>query len=136
MARIDERIENFNRAFDIYVDAVNEFDKDKKLSHMALIQTFEVCYEIAWKILKDYLYMKGITTQFPREVIKEAFGAEVPINGQIWIDMLEARNLTSHEYNMDKVESLFEKISTTFFIEFKKFHQWINREKFLGGADD
>ena len=56
MSRIVERIENFNRAYNLFVEAVEAFDKNKQLTHMALIQTFEVCYELAWKVLKDYLF--------------------------------------------------------------------------------
>ena len=127
MSRIVERIENFNRAYNLFVEAVEAFDKNKQLTHMALIQTFEVCYELAWKVLKDYLFLNGINVQFPREVIKEAFNKEALKNGQIWIDMLDARNITSHEYNMDKIDGLLIKITTAFYQEFKNFHSWINR---------
>lgn len=131
MSRIVERIENFNRAYNLFVEAVEAFDKNKQLTHMALIQTFEVCYELAWKVLKDYLFLNGINVQFPREVIKEAFNKEALKNGQIWIDMLDARNITSHEYNMDKIDGLLVKITTAFYQEFKNFHSWINRSDFL-----
>lgn len=130
MSRIAERIENFNRAFCIFEEAVEAFDKNKKLTHMALIQTFEVCFELAWKILKDYLFLSGINAQFPKQVIKEAFNKEVIKDGQIWIDMLNGRNTTSHEYNMDKIDDLLITISTIFYDEFKNFHNWINSNKF------
>jgi len=130
MSRILERIENFCNAFDIYKEAVAAFDKDKKLTHMALIQSFEICYELAWKILKDFLNIKGINAHFPRDVIKEAFQCEFISNGQVWMDMLDARNTTSHEYNMDKVDNLLIRMSTDFFEEFNKFQLWVNNEKF------
>ena len=44
MTRLTERIENFNKAFNIYQEAVNEFDTNKVLTHMALVQTYEICY--------------------------------------------------------------------------------------------
>ena len=131
MSRLSERVENFNRAYDLFTEAVEAFDKDKKLTHMALIQTFEVCYELAWKVLEDYLFLNGINVQFPREVIKEAFNKEAVKNGQVWIDMLDARNITSHEYNMDKIDGLLIKITTVFYQEFKNFHSWINCNDFL-----
>lgn len=131
MSRILERIDNFNRAYNLFAEAVDAFDKDKQLTHMALIQTFEVCFELAWKVLKDYLFLKGINAQFPREVIKEAFNKEALKNGQMWIDMLDARNITSHEYNMDKIDGLLIKITTDFYQEFKNFHAWVNSNDFL-----
>lgn len=36
-------------------------------------------------------------------VIKEAFSADIIKNGELWFDMINDRNLTSYEYNMDKV---------------------------------
>lgn len=60
-------------------EAVSAYNKDKSsvLSYLALVQAYEVCYELAWKVLKDYLFLNGISVQLPREVIKEAFSANV-----------------------------------------------------------
>lgn len=121
MSRLKERIENFNKAFSIYKDAVAEYDENVVLSHMALIQSYEVCFELAWKTIKDYLNAQGVEVYLPKEVIKEAFAGEVIKEGQLWIDMLNARNSTSHEYNMDKINKFLEKISTIFFDELSAF---------------
>ena len=96
------------------------------LSHLALVQAYEVCYELAWKVLKDYLFLNGISAQLPREVIKEAFSANVIKDGQVWIDMLQDRNSTSHEYNMDKVNLIIERIATVYNNELAKFNDWVN----------
>lgn len=123
MSRLSERIENFNKAFLIYSDAVSAYKKDNLniLIHMALIQAFEVCFELAWKVLKDYLTANGVKVFLPKEVIKEAFSAEIISDGQIWIDMLSARNSTSHEYNLDKVNLIIEDIVCKYFEELKRF---------------
>ena len=84
-----------------------------------------MCFELGWKVLKDYLNINGISVQLPRQVIKEAFNKEVIQNGQIWIDMLKDRNATSHEYNMDKVDKVLEKISTEYFEELCRFREQI-----------
>lgn len=125
MSRLTERIENFNRAFEIYKSAVEAFDKDVVLSHMALIQSFEVCFELAWKVLKDYLNQEGVDVLLPKQVIKEAFSFNVIENGQVWIDMLDTRNSTSHEYNMEKVSRYLQEISESFFYELLRFSKQI-----------
>ena len=127
MTRISERIENFLRAFSIYSDAVAEYKKNSTnvLNHMALIQSFEVCFELAWKVLKDYLNSNGINVYLPKEVIKEAFSAEVIKDGQIWIDMLNARNSTSHEYNLDKIQAIISSISDVYFDELTRFSKQV-----------
>lgn len=127
MSRISERIENFIRAFELMQEAVEAYrlDNTKKLYHLALIQSFEVCFELGWKVLKDYLNINGVDVSLPKEVIKEAFNKEVIQNGQIWIDMLNDRNATSHEYNMDKVDKVLEKISTIYFEELCRFKEQV-----------
>lgn len=35
----------------------------------------------------------------PRQVIKEAYAAKVIADGQVWINMLDNRNLLSHTYD-------------------------------------
>lgn len=37
--------------------------------------------------------------QFPREVLKESFAGNLLDDGDVWIDMLEKRNLMAHTYN-------------------------------------
>lgn len=127
MSRLEERIENFNRAFEILTNAKNAYTQDKEniLMHMALFQAYEVCFELSWKVLKDYLAENGLPVYLPKEVIKEAFNKNVIENGQIWIDMLDARNAASHEYKMDKINLILDKISTTFYNELLKFSNWL-----------
>ena len=92
---------------------------------MALVQAFEVCLELAWKVLKDYLASNGVNVYLPKQVIKEAYSAEVIADGQIWIDMLSARNSTSHEYNLDKVNLIINNIAGAYFNELKNFSEKI-----------
>lgn len=125
MSRLTERIENFNKAFRLYKLAINAFDKENELTHMALIQAFEICFELAWKVIKDYLNQEGIEVYLPKQVIKEAFNNEVIKTGQIWIEMLETRNSTSQEYNMEKVNEMLLKISTIYYEELTRFSKQI-----------
>jgi nucleotidyltransferase substrate binding protein (TIGR01987 family) len=108
---------------------VNNLDWNNQLTHLALIQAFEICSELSWKVLKDYLYENGIDVSLPKKVIKEAFNKKVIKNGQIWINMIEARNATSHEYNMEKVKLLLQNISTVFYEELNTFHICINSDE-------
>ena len=127
MSRLQERIENFNRAYEIFTDAVQAYKSDKSvvLMQMALIQSFEICFELAWKILKDYLSVKAVEVFTPKDTIKSAFNAQIIMNGQVWIDMANDRNLSSHEYNMEKVNLMLEKISNEYTDELADFNEKI-----------
>lgn len=127
MSRLTERIENFNRAFKLFELACNAFKQDatNDINKLALMQGFEIVIELGWKILKDYLQVKGIKALTPNDAIKEAFSAEIISDGQIWVNMVKDRNTSSHEYNADKVDEILVKISSKYYIELKNFSKQI-----------
>ncbi len=107
-----QRFENFEKA-SINLNETIECIKQNginKIYTMALIQTFEIVFELAWKTMKDYLEFNGIITDTPRETIKEAFSKNIISDGQIWIEMMEARNKTSHTYREEYAKSMCDDI--------------------------
>ncbi len=58
-----------------------------------------MAFELAWKLLKDYLVAEGYTIKSPRDAIKQAFQSGIIIEGHQWMAALEDRNLTTHTYN-------------------------------------
>lgn len=98
--RWTQRFENFQQSIKNIDETCEYIEREglNKIYTMALIQAFEICYELAWKTMKDYLEYDGIKTTTPRETIKAAFTYELITDGQVWIDMMEARNKTSHTY--------------------------------------
>ncbi len=132
MTRLSERIENFNKAYNLFEIAHNSYinDKQNDIYKLAIVQAFEIVYELGWKVIKDFLKTKDIETFTPRDTIKEAFAANILPSAQIWIDMAKDRNASSHEYNQDKVNMILENISATYFYELKRFKE--NLETFNG----
>lgn len=132
MTRLSERIENFNKAYNLFEIAQNSYTNNKQndIYKLAIVQAFEIVYELGWKVIKDFLKTKDIETFTPRDTIKEAFAANILPSAQIWIDMAKDRNASSHEYNQDKVNLILENISATYFYELKRFKE--NLETFNG----
>ena len=64
-----------------------------------VIQRFEFCFELAWKLMKAYLAYDGIEANSPRASIREGFAAGLVADAEAWLDMLEKRNLSSHTYD-------------------------------------
>lgn len=77
----------------------------------ATIQRFEFTFELFWKWLK-FIQQQGIEMNFPKEVLKEAYKAKMIDDEQIWLQMLNDRNLTSHTYNSDLAFSIYTHIKT------------------------
>lgn len=125
MTRLSERKENFINAYRLYelaCETYNEFPENE-INKLAIVQAFEIVFELGWKVLKDYLKSKDIDVYTPRDVIKAAFSANILPTAQIWIDMAIDRNASSHEYNIDKVNIILKKISTSYYAEIKRFKE-------------
>ena len=87
---------------------------------MALIQAFEMTFELGWKTLKDYLEYSGIIVNTPRNSIKEAFKMNFINDGQGWIEMMETRNKTIHTYKEEFAKGLCNDILTNYFNMFNE----------------
>ena len=71
-----------------------------------VIQRFEFTFELAWKLLKAWLWHQGIECRSPRSCIKGAFQQGLIRDGDGWIVMLEDRNRTSHLYDATDAASV------------------------------
>lgn len=100
---------------------------EKYLSRPAIVregfvQRFEITFDLAWKTAKDFMEFEGLYIQpTPRTVIKEAFAANIITDGQVFIDMLEARNLMLHRYDEETFNVIFLKIKKDFYPALEKF---------------
>ena len=79
----------------------------------SLIQRFEYSVDTLWKYLKEYLSVKrGVIQTHPKQVFREFLRTELVsnINEDLLIDMVDARNLTSHAYKEKIAQEVSEKI--------------------------
>ena len=85
--------------------------KDRELVLEGTIQRFEVLIELFWKTLKRALEYEGLHPKTPRDSVKEAFRLGWLHDEQVWLDMLDSRNTTSHQYLAEElVENNYEDI--------------------------
>ena len=70
--------------------------------------------------------MFGVVT--PRQVLKDAYAAKILENGQVWIDMLDHRNLLSHTYSPVVFEQAVEAIHTRYLAGIEHLHDFMHRE--------
>ena len=103
-------MDNFNRALWQLGNAV-ELIKLRELSQLeeqGTIQVFEYTHELAWNLLKDYLEEYGVYTGLigSRDTTREAFKRGLITRGEVWMDMIKSRNLSSHTYNEETANKL------------------------------
>lgn len=72
------------------------------------IQRFEFCVELAWKIS---IKMLGLETKAPNPAIREMAQNNLIDDPQIWFDFLLARNKTSHSYDEDVAQEVYQEIA-------------------------
>ena len=99
-----QRLESLQRAL-VQLRAASEAlaaDPENEVIGMAVIKAYEFSFELSWKTLKDLLNHEGIDAQLPREVLRQAFAVGLLVDGQLWIDMLEQRNLMAHTYDVQR----------------------------------
>lgn len=96
------------------------------LEKEGVIQRFEYSFELAWKTVKDFLEEGGliISPVTPRQVLKDAFAAKILNSGQVWIDMLDHRNLLSHTYDLSVFEKAVDAISARYLPAMEELHQF------------
>jgi nucleotidyltransferase substrate binding protein (TIGR01987 family) len=76
----------------------------------AAIQRFEFTFEVAWKCLKAAAETKGVETVSPRDAIKQAFAAGWIDDEPLWLDLMRARNESSHICNEAIARGIFERV--------------------------
>lgn len=126
-----QRFENFERAFGLLREALRSGPEPlNDLEKEGAVQRFEYCFELAWKTIKDYLQYGGFTISkiTPRQVLKEAFAAGIIDNGQVWVDMLDHRNLLSHTYDQARFEQAVVAIHDRYLPAFGRLHAFFQQE--------
>lgn len=112
--RWKQRFQNFEKSF-LLLRRTLDIKKPSEAERGGLIQFYEMTFELAWKLLKDYLYEQGFSVNSPREAIKQAYQSEIIENGQDWIDALEDRNLTTHTYDEETALKVVKSIKVSYF---------------------
>jgi len=107
--RWKQRFENFQRAIKLMQEIPEmELSKLSYLEKEGIIQRFEFTLELAWKTLKDKMEYDGLVLDkiSPKMVLKEAYQTKYINNIELWLEMIDDRNLLSHTYDFKIIEEI------------------------------
>lgn len=118
-----QRFNNYKKALKQLQDAV-ELMEERELSILekqGFIQAFEYTHELAWKTLKDFLENRGNTDIYgSRDATKKAFALGLIDDGEIWMQMIKSRNLTSHTYDENTADEIIGIVKDVYYVQFEK----------------
>jgi nucleotidyltransferase substrate binding protein (TIGR01987 family) len=122
-----QRFENFEKSY-LLLKKYSQKEINNELERAGVIQFFEMTFELAWKVLKDYLESQGFIVKSPRETIKRAFQIDLINDGHIWLDALAKRNLTTHTYDDALAEKLLQDITNFYLPELTILYKKLSKD--------
>jgi nucleotidyltransferase substrate binding protein (TIGR01987 family) len=125
--RWHQRLSNYTKALSQLASAV-ELSRTRALSELemqGMIQAFEFTHELSWNVMKDYLNDQdgGLSIGGSKDATRLAFSRGLISNGEVWMEMIKDRNLSSHTYDQQTVLSIVSRVTDSYldlFVTFKK----------------
>ncbi len=124
--RWKQRFENFGKALATLQEMIADHEKNlsSRAYEIAVVAAFQFTFELGWKTLKDYMNYGGTA----RDTIKNAFNSELITDGQIWIDMLDDRNILAHSYDQKKALAAVNNIKTRYINAIEQVHSLLQEK--------
>ena len=98
----------FERAVQRLADALQQ--PENQYMRDSCIQRFEFCFELAWKCIQASVMTTGQSCHSPRAAFSLALANGWIDDEGVWLDMIEARNLTSHTYQESLAVAVYQRL--------------------------
>jgi nucleotidyltransferase substrate binding protein (TIGR01987 family) len=105
VASLKKSLDRLGEALDLPIDS-NPIALD------GTIQRFEFCYEQAWKTLQRFARFMGFDPRSPRDVFRVAYKQGWIEDEDLWLSMLNDRNLTSHTYRVALALEIYSRVKS------------------------
>jgi len=118
-----QRFNNFEKALNRLQSAVDMYQTRglTDLEKQGMIQAFEFTHELSWKTMKDFLENRGNQDIFgSKDATRLSFTLGLIKDGEVWMDMIKSRNLSSHTYDENIAEKLVVRIVNEYVSEFEE----------------
>ena len=126
---MDEKFSRRFKSFCNSLEALSEArERDFVLSGTSA--KFSITFDLSWKVMKDilvqYYAITGFVAGSPREVLREAFKANL-ISDDAWMDMLKVRNELAHDYDCEIVKKHCNTIVEKYIDLFYEFEEVVKK---------
>ncbi|MFH0923149.1 MAG: HI0074 family nucleotidyltransferase substrate-binding subunit [Candidatus Falkowbacteria bacterium] len=103
---LNKILKDFNKAID-NLEEVLDLEKDN-VTRDSAIKRFELCFDLAWKSIKNYAKIQGIECYSPRGCFKEAYMLKLIEYSEKWMKIVDDRNLCAHLYSEDYADNVYQ----------------------------
>lgn len=107
---MEKSLRNFEKAI-AALKEVLAVEKDKITRDSALLR-FQLCFELAWKVIKARAKSEGVECFSPKSCFQTAFQLNLVEYDENWIMMVNDRNLVVHLYEEEVAEGIYGRLST------------------------
>lgn len=117
-----KKYDNFCNAFLNLKDIYDYQEPYTTVEMSGLVALFEICFEQAWKAMKEILEQQGFAeerTGSPKIVLKTAYAAGMIKDEELWMAALNARNNVAHSYNKEIALDIIKQTKELFYKMFE-----------------
>lgn len=113
-----DKVKNFLRSVHRLQESIEMYQQQPSndIIRDGMIYRFRIAAALSLKAAREYLLDQGVANDlnFPKQVLKTAYGNQMIHDESVWLDMLESRNRTSHIYDDRIAAKIAKDISTRF----------------------
>lgn len=122
--RRQKSLENLKKAFEELQNYMKEPVQTNR-DRAGVIKAFEFTFELFWKLFQKIAQEEGLESGGPKSSLKAAFqmGLISPDEEDIWISMLDDRNLMTHVYQNELSRQIFTRIEEKYIPALKNAFQ-------------
>jgi len=102
-------LEDFGKAIERLKEVLNI--EKTAITRDSAVKRFELCFDLAWKSIKEYAKKQGVECYSPRACFKAAFQLKLIDYEEKWLKMIDDRNLAAHLYKEEKADKLYPELS-------------------------
>ena len=119
----DKEIESIFGQFKEANKRLNEalgIEDDSGIKQDAVIKRFEFTFELLWKTFKKIARFEKIDCFGPKSCLKTAFKLGLIESEELFLDIIDARNKTTHVYSAEEAKKIYEFIKEKATLAFKE----------------
>ena len=98
-----DKVKNFLRSVHRLQESIEMYQQQPSndIIRDGMIYRFRIAAELSLKAAREYLLDQGVANElnFPKQVLKSAYGNQMIHHENVWLDMLESRIRASHIYD-------------------------------------